>query len=329
MYNNTGFIVIGRNEGDRLVRCLKSILKYSEKAVYVDSGSTDNSTENSRELGIGVVELDMRIPFSAARARNAGFKYLTETYSDIKFVQFIDGDCELKEGWIEKGVRFLVENKMYAVAAGRRREKFPNVTVYNLLSDIEWNTPIGDAEAIGGDFLIRVTAFRDAGGFNPTVIAGEEPDLCYRLRKSGWKIRRLDQEMTNHDAAMHSFNQWWRRAKRAGHAYIHGYMLHRKDGEGYYFKKTLQPWFWVVALPIGILILSVVIAPIFLTALALYPIQAVKIAVRERRRVGRASVSLLYGFFTMIAKWPQLTGQFLFIKRYITGKNMTIIEHKH
>ena len=52
-----------------------------------------------------------------------------------------------------------------------------------MLCDIEWNTPTGEAKACGGDFMIRKKAFKQVGGFNDTVIAGEEPELCYRLKK--------------------------------------------------------------------------------------------------------------------------------------------------
>ena len=41
--NLTGAVVIGRNEGVRLRRCLLSLRAGVDYVVYVDSGSTDNS----------------------------------------------------------------------------------------------------------------------------------------------------------------------------------------------------------------------------------------------------------------------------------------------
>src|SRR5215475_7559873 len=78
-----GVVAIGRNEGDRLVRCLRSLTKAS-KIIYVDSGSSDNSVREARSLGADVVELDPTTPFTAARARNAGFERLRQLAPDLQ-----------------------------------------------------------------------------------------------------------------------------------------------------------------------------------------------------------------------------------------------------
>jgi hypothetical protein len=133
-------------------------------------------------------------------------------------VQFIDGDCQLVSGWLDAATGFLEQHSDYAVACGRRRERFPEQSLYNRLCDVEWDTPIGDATACGGDALIRVKAFVEVDGYRDDLIAGEEPEMCFRMRQGRWKIYRLDVEMTWHDAAITQFGQWWRRCKRAGFA---------------------------------------------------------------------------------------------------------------
>src|SRR5687767_7045111 len=45
--NDVGVVAIGRNEDQRLVRCLESMPRTIRKAVYVDSGSTDDSVANA------------------------------------------------------------------------------------------------------------------------------------------------------------------------------------------------------------------------------------------------------------------------------------------
>jgi GT2 family glycosyltransferase len=172
----------------------------------------------ARSLGVEVVELDLARPFTAARARNAGFHQLLQNNAELTFVQFIDGDCELRESWLQAALRHLSEHSQVAVACGRRRERFPDATAYNRLCDLEWDTPVGETQACGGDFLVRADAFRQVDGFQEDLIAGEEPDLCFRLRKREWKIARLDEEMTLHDAAMTRIGQWWQRSKRSGYA---------------------------------------------------------------------------------------------------------------
>ena len=95
-----GFVVIGRNEGARLDRALRSIPP-GAPVVYVDSGSTDSSVTVARALKADVVELDLTIPFTAARARNAGASRLMAIRPDLGWAMFMDGDCELIDGWID------------------------------------------------------------------------------------------------------------------------------------------------------------------------------------------------------------------------------------
>ncbi len=212
-------VVIGRNEGERLRTCLESVARETAAPlVYVDSGSHDGSVALAQALRIPVVILDEATPFTAARARNAGFAYLMERFPDLDFIQFIDGDCELIAGWIETALRTLREDPRLAAVCGRRRERYPDASPYNRLCDREWNTPVGLASTCGGDFLIRAAAFGSVGGFNPGLIAGEEPDMCHRMRQLGWLIRRIDCEMTIHDAAMSDWRQWWQRNRRSGYA---------------------------------------------------------------------------------------------------------------
>ncbi len=221
-----GVVVIGRNEGDRLRRCLMSRVGRVARTVYVDSGSMDGSIEFAQSLGVDVVELDTSTGFTMARGRNAGFEHLLKVCPNIEFVQFVDGDCEVVEGWLERAVRTLIDKPDVAVVCGRRRERFPTVSIYNRLCDMEWTAPTGDSKACGGDAMMRVNALRTVGGFHPSMIAGEEAELCVRLRQRGYKVLRLDDEMTLHDAAMHHFDQWWTRAVRSGHAYAEGMALH-------------------------------------------------------------------------------------------------------
>jgi len=164
MVMGMGVVVIGRNEGLRLERCLTSLVGSAQKVVYVDSGSTDDSLQTALRLGVDVVELDMTIPFTAARARNEGFACLKRSLPQMSYVQFVDGDCEVVGGWLPRAQAFLDKHPDVAVVCGRRRERFPQHSVYNLLCDFEWDTPVGEAKACGGDALMRADAFAEASG---------------------------------------------------------------------------------------------------------------------------------------------------------------------
>ena len=323
-----GIVVIGRNEGERLQNCLLSVLDQGDCVVYVDSGSSDGSVEYAQARGVETVELDMSIPFSAARARNSGFDRLKERFGDLDYIQFIDGDCTLHSDWIETGWAFLERNDEYAIVAGRRRERDPSSTVYNLLCDLEWDTPVGEAKACGGDFLIRREAFEEVGGFNPTVVAGEEPELCFRLREKNWRIYRIDHEMTSHDAAMTRFSQWWRRAKRTGHAYVQGLWMHAKTMKFYYVPEVLRTLFWSLLLPVFVLLLGMGISKFFYLLFFLYLYRLFRIFLRKKNQWNDPKAAAYYALFCVLASWPQLFGVLLFGWRRISNSGIKIIEHK-
>src|ERR1700719_1882252 len=162
--NDVGVVAIGRNEGERLIGCLKSAKSDTSSIVYVDSGSSDGSIAAAEQIGASVVRLDLSQPFTAARVRNEGLAALKALRPDVRFVQFVDGDCILVNGWLDKALAFIEQWPNAAIVCGRRRERHPSASVYNLLCDLEWNTPIGEALACGGDALVRVEAFEAVGG---------------------------------------------------------------------------------------------------------------------------------------------------------------------
>lgn len=323
-----GIVVIGRNEGERLKRCLNSLMKESAQVVYVDSGSTDGSLELAKRSGAHIVQLDMSTPFSAARARNAGFKYLSECSSELEQVQFIDGDCELCEGWIEYALLFLEGNPDCAVVAGRVKEKYPEQTIYNRLCDIEWNTPVGESESCGGIFMVRKKAFEQVNGFNSSVIAGEEPELCYRLRRNGWKIQRLDHLMVYHDAAIHQFSQWWKRAIRSGHAYAQGVALYGFGKEKFRVRDSARIWSWSLLFPTSVIFLSIFYSSWWLLLFFVYVLQWLRISKNINRDLQNWNLSSLYALFNIISKWPQLYGQLRFVSSMLRGRDLFIIEYK-
>ena len=327
MNKDIGIVAIGRNEGEKLKRCLHSALSQTNKIVYVDSGSSDESVAYAESTGVEVFKLDMSIPFSAGRARNEGFLYIIRKYPQLQFIQFIDGDCELYKGWLASASEYLENQPSCAIVAGRLKERFPEKSIYNLICDLEWNTHFGDVKSCGGIFMVREKTFKDIGGFNIEVVAGEEPELCYRLRKTGWNIYKLDQLMALHDAAMTKFSQWWKRAIRSGYAYAHGYELHGSEREKYCLRDSLRIWFWSLIVPGLIFFLALVLSPWWLLLFALYMAQGIKIAININKHLIVWRHSFYYATFNIIGKWPQLIGQILFMKRKISGQKYKIIEY--
>jgi glycosyltransferase involved in cell wall biosynthesis len=314
-----GVVVIGRNEGQRLERAFASVPH--KVLVYVDSGSTDGSVALALSKGADVVELDRATPFTAARARNAGVKRLPE----VQYVQFLDGDCELAPGWLERAERFLAENPRVAAVCGRLREKHPQRTVYNLLCDIEWDAPPGDARTCGGIAMMRVDALAAVHGFRADLVAGEEPELCARLRAAGWRIWRLDAEMAAHDAAISRFGQWWRRTLRAGYAFAQGAALHGAPPERLGVRESRSAWFWGLVLPIFAAACVGVGGPWGLAVLAAYPLQVARLALRGARS---RSENWWHALFLVLGKFPELAGQLKFRLQRYWGAAPRLIEYK-
>jgi glycosyltransferase involved in cell wall biosynthesis len=307
-------VVIGRNEGARLRACLVSLQGQVRRMIYVDSGSTDGSVQLAQTLGAEVVALDVSKGFTAARARNAGLAVLQSP----DFVQFVDGDCEVVAGWIGRALAGFAAHPLAVVVCGRRRERFPEASVYNRLADAEWDTQVGQALACGGDALMRFAAVQAVGGYDAELIAGEEPDLCLRLRRAGGEVWRIEAEMTLHDANLLHFGQWWRRMVRSGFAFAEGAARYGAAPERHWVQEMRRAVFWGLALPL--VIIAAGIASCWGWVLGLiYPVHVARLA----RRGGWA-----WAFYTVVGKFAEARGVVSYWMNRLAGRRRGLIEYK-
>jgi cellulose synthase/poly-beta-1,6-N-acetylglucosamine synthase-like glycosyltransferase len=275
---------------------------------------------------VDVVGLDMGVPFTAARARNAGWRRLADEASALEYVQFVDGDCEVVAGWLETATEFLDAHPDVAAVAGRNRERFPERSIYNLLCDIEWGAGSpGPAKACGGNAMLRLAALQQTGGFRDGLIAGEEPELCVRMRSRGWIVWRLADEMTLHDAAMTRFAQWWKRSLRTGFAYAEGARLHGGPPERLWVRESRSAWLWGVVLPLFIVAAGAFVHPGWVLALLLYPLQVVRLFLRGS---GSPVARWARAAFLVLGKFPEAAGQLKSLLHRLTGTAGRIIEYK-
>jgi GT2 family glycosyltransferase len=319
-----GAVVIGRNEGERLKGCLRS-LSLAGTVVYVDSGSSDGSAGWARDHGAQVIELDMSLPFTAARARNCGFRRLRQIAPLISYIQFVDGDCELVDDWLQSAISFLDTHPEVGAVCGRRRERFPERSIYNWLCDREWEGSAGEVHFCGGDVMIRTSALNGVGGYREDMIAGEEPELCFRLRSAGWRVWRLNAEMTLHDAAMTRFGQWWKRILRSGYAFAHGAYLHGASQEQYWVWESRRAWIWGVWLPIGCLTAGFTLGWWGWATFFVYPIQLFR---QVSRNPGSPKQRVTLALFQLLGRFPEAVGQAKFMCDRLLGRRSQLIEYK-
>lgn len=333
--STVGVVVIGRNEGERLRACLTSLRDVPAR-VYVDSGSSDGSCSLARSLDFDVVELAVPPGYTAARARNDGIERLKKNHPHLAFVQTVDGDCEVRPGWIGTALSDLAVDPRRAVVFGRRRERFPKANIYHRACDDEWLVAIGEVSSCGGDALFRLAALEEVGGYNPSLIAGEEPDLCLRLRQRGWRVFSNGEEMTWHDVAIDCIRQWWHRSRRTGFALEELVFIHGLDADRSWRRILYSATGWTgVMLAVALaLTLAVVTQNAFHLAFAgmastVLIAQVLRLALKHRARLGGIAGGVKWAGLMMITKVAQATGRFQYKLGRIAGSPPSLIEYKH
>lgn len=326
--SSIGIVVIGRNEGERLKRCLQSLPAHLP-TIYIDSGSTDGSVAFAKSIGVEVFELDLDIPFTAARARNVGWRAIAECCPDVEFIQFVDGDCEMHPRWFELAPSVLADNQDLACVFGRLRERHPEHSIYNRMCDDEWNVPLGLVESCGGIALFRLSAISSAGGFCDDLIAGEEPDLCLRLRQAGWAIQRIEPEMALHDAAILTFAAFWRRVQRSGFAYAEHVWRHGKRSIPSWRRQLYGIVCWGLILPFlsltaftSTLITGSLFAAAICSAIAMiYLLQVVRIATKKNARGADIRFAVSHAALIVTGKVAQAHGMARCWSEHLQGRS--------
>jgi glycosyltransferase involved in cell wall biosynthesis len=324
-------VIIGRNEGLRMTRCLQSAAFACELAgraelIYVDSASTDESPETAGKFGAQVIVLHGGLQ-TAARARNAGWEKATAPY-----ILFLDGDTILNPYFLQTAVKVLESDQGVAAVWGHRRELYPEHSIYNRVLDLDWIYPAGNSDFCGGDALMRRSALIEVEGYDSGLSAGEEPELCRRLRARDYRIVHIDAPMTLHDLNMTRFSQYWRRAMRAGYAYAEVSSRFRESVDPMWLRESRRNVrggsFWIGWLVVSIIWFALR-TPWILPWLGLLIALPVRSAWKARSRApGQKSLLLLYGIHSHLQQIPILVGQLRYFQDRHSGKRRTQIQYK-
>ena len=315
-------VLIGRNEGDRLVRALAAAVREGRQVVYVDSGSRDDSVAAARRAGAVVVELDTSAPFTAARGRNAGFAALGPERSD--YVQFLDGDCAVIPGFLEAGAEFLDAHPGHGLVTGWANERDGKRNFFKRLLDLEWHGPVGPIRSCGGNMMVRSETFEALGGFDGRLIGSEDEDFCRRIEKSGWKLERIPVDMCLHDGGDQGLRAWWKRCERAGHGFAEIGLRHPE----HYRAERRRALIYGLILPLTALKVAFWATPAALLLLLFYPLNFVRIFLRLLRSGQPTGAAAGQALLLALSKFPNIVGMGRYWLRRLTRAEMTLIEYK-
>jgi glycosyltransferase involved in cell wall biosynthesis len=323
-------VVIGRNEGKRLEPSLRSMQACKLPLVYVDSGSSDGSPALAASLGVPVLQLDPKRPFSAARARNEGLVEALRLWPSAGFAMFLDGDCTVDPTFPARALETFKANPECAIVTGHLSELSPNASVYHRLCAIEWRSPAGrieDFAALGGIMAARVAMIREVGGFNEQVIAGEDSELGVRLALAGRSVIKIDHPMAVHDAEMTRFGEWWKRSVRAGHALTHRFVLNGRSRLRDCRRELISAVLWGFVVPLSTLVLLVPTHGLSFLLLGGYALLAWRVYRYYRRTGVSPSDALLVVWFMILSKFANFIGVLRFCVNWLRG-SFRIIEYK-
>ena len=216
-------IIVSFNTKNLLVSCVKSILKYTKEInfeiIVVDNGSKDGSAEATKELGATVIKNNTNLGF--ATANNQGFKI-----SNGRYVLFLNSDTEIHDNVLGEIVHWMditpkvgiatcgLKNKDGSLqATGGYFPTLPRVFSWMTIQDLPFVDSLikpfhpyhskslffkGDnfyktkkeLDWVTGAFLLtRHETLEKAGGWDESFFMYvEEVDLCFRVKKLGYKV---------------------------------------------------------------------------------------------------------------------------------------------
>lgn len=180
------FVIPVKNDPIRLARCLASIRESAPASVPVeimvaDNGSTDNTVDVAKKHGATVLVLPgLRVSQLRNRAAAAATGHV---------LAFVDADHELDRGWVPAAIASVDESGVAGAGAIYTAPQ-TGTWVQRAYGALRGRT-VGRRTTAwlgSGNLAIRREAFAAVGGFDETLEACEDVDLCQRLARAGWRL---------------------------------------------------------------------------------------------------------------------------------------------
>lgn len=204
-------VILNWNGREWLERFLPTVLRHTgdeAEVIVADNGSTDDSLVWLSTTHPDVHVIPMRENLGFAGGYNKALKQV-----DAEFYVLLNSDVEVTPGWCSGLLEHLkarpdmaacqpkvlshmdrgmfehagaaggfIDRNGYPFCRGRIFETTePDTGQYDDDREVFWAT--------GACLLVRSSAFHAAGGFDASLFAHmEEIDLCWRMRRTGWRI---------------------------------------------------------------------------------------------------------------------------------------------
>jgi GT2 family glycosyltransferase/membrane protein implicated in regulation of membrane protease activity len=185
----TSVVVCSYNGAATIGACCEALaaLDYPDyEVIVVDDGSSDATATIAAEYGFRVIRTDNR---GLSSARNTGWQHATG-----EIVAYTDDDAAPDPDWLRHLARSMRDGAHAGVGGpnvpppddprtARCVSRAPGNPTHVLLSDRE-------AEHIPGcNCAFRRSALEAVDGFDPRFrVAGDDVDVCWRIRERGWTL---------------------------------------------------------------------------------------------------------------------------------------------
>lgn len=186
-------IVPCRNEAPNLAACLQSLVDQElppDEILVIDDGSIDESRQRVREFA-RTTALPIRLRAGAQRgaaaARNVG---AAQAAGDLLI--FVEADARYPRSYLAHAAQALCAPHVGGAIGGRRCVWADRDTLvaraWNHLFHGRWQQQCLGRRAPLGAWVFRRSDFERLGGYDETLIVGEDRDLALRVGAQGQRI---------------------------------------------------------------------------------------------------------------------------------------------